>query len=461
MTFTLSQFTLIVEDYPKPTRHLLYNTLTRALAEVDDEGLSVLQNLPQLPTKADLATWLAALSKHGFIVHQSVDEGEAYVQRLHKAKQNTSHLHVTLSLVQKCNFGCGYCYQGGAQTTHDGSRITHESTEDNIDTEKIIAFLQSECEKRQVKRLHFTAYGGEPLLNKAALIAIVSTMQCYCREKGIQWTFSMVSNGSLLNKKTVMELRRYGFSQVQVTIDGNQETHDASRPWRSDKARALSTYEVIMRNLERWAGLIHTDVLCVVSEGNVYAAHELIETLAEKGLAAKRVRLKFSPVSPTYDADTVAEVSRSFTEDPMLVHTELALIDAITKLQIHAAQRGLIEDLRPQGTWCAVIRANGQNVAITPDGKIYSCALFFGRGEQYTTGHVVQSERGGLDTMMQDFEYPETCRKCVYLPICSNCRADALAKTGNILGVNSYKERYDRLMPQVIKAHYDLEHRRS
>jgi uncharacterized protein len=456
MELKLSQFTLSVHDYPEVGRHLLYNTLTRAVAKVDDEGWEVLQNLPHLPDGEDVREWLTVLAKNGFIVACEADEGTLYIQRLDKARDNTAYFHVTLSLIQKCNLGCGYCYQGGKQSTHDASRITDEAVEGAIQTEKIIAFLQSQCEERRVKQFHFTAYGGEPLLNKAALIAIVSVMHAYCQQKGVKWTFSMVSNGSLLNRKTVLELKKYGFSQVQITIDGNKETHDISRPWRSERGKGVSTYDTIMRNLESWAGLIHTDVLCVVSQANILAAHELIDTLADKGLAAKRVRMKFSPVSPTYDNETIEEISSSFAEHPELVSTELEIVDAITKLQIHAAQRGLIDDLRPQGAWCAVIRANGQNIAVTPDGKIYSCALFFGRDNKYATGHIDAPERGGLDEAMQVFRYPETCRKCAYLPICSNCRADALAKTGDILGTNSYKARYDRMMPQLIKAHYDL-----
>ena len=121
-----------------------------------------------------------------------------------------------------------------------------------------------------------------------------------------------------------------------------------------------------MRNLDGWAGLINTDILCVVSESNIDAAHELIDTLADKGYAKKRVRMLFSPISPTYDNETIAPAGN--TPHPELLAAETEIAAAITQLTIHAAQRGLIADLRPDRTWCAVIRANGQNITITPDG---------------------------------------------------------------------------------------------
>jgi uncharacterized protein len=460
MKLKQSQFTVCLHNYPKCGSHLLYNTLTRSMVEIDDEGLSLLHNLPEVPSDSRVKEWLISLNEEGFVVPLEANEGELYVQRLDRAKGNTDRLNVTLSLIQKCNFGCTYCYQGGPSTTHNDSKITTEGTEGSIQTGEIIKFLKSQCEERLVKVLGFTAYGGEPLLNKPALLEIASSMQAYCQKRGIRWLFNMVSNGSLLTKKTVLELKEYGFSSVQITIDGNKETHDVSRPWKSPKGIEISTYDIIMRNLENWAGLIHTDVLCVVSKSNIDAAHELINTLADKGLAEKRVRIAFSPISPTYDDGTLSEVVQNYAANPELIKAELELDDALAKLTIHAAQRGLVNDLRPSNAWCAVLRANGQNITITPDGKIYSCALFIGRDVQYETGHISShTERGGLDTLMQEFEYPDGCKKCTYLPICANCRADALSQTSDLFGENSQKARYDLMLPQLLKAHYDLMNR--
>jgi uncharacterized protein len=448
----LSQFAVPLHNYPSPGYHLLYHTLTRALIKMDDNAWSVLKGLPSVPAVDEVKDWLASLAKAGFVVPKEANEGERYIQRLEGAKDNTDRLNVTLSLVQSCNFGCGYCYQGGDSTTHDGRKITRDGGGGGIQTGQIIAFLKSECEARRVKVLGLTAYGGEPLLNKAALLEIASTMQTYCHEQGMRWAFGMVSNGSLLNQKTVLELKRYGFASVQITIDGNRETHDASRPWKSPKGRGISTYDTILRNLDGWAGLINTDVLCVVSKSNIDAAHELIDTLADKGYAKKRVRMLFSPISLTYDNATISQIGAIPHPEP-----EAEIAAAITQLTIHAAQCGLIADLRPTGTWCAVIRANGQHITITPDGTIYSCALFIGRDDRYETGHIAKRERGGLDTSMKQFDYPDECKKCPYLPICANCRAEALSQTGDILGANSQQARYDVTLPALIKAHYDLQ----
>lgn len=309
-----------------------------------------------------------------------------------------------------------------------------------------------------MKVLDFIAYGGEPLLNKPALLAIAKQMQTYCQQRGIKWVFGMVSNGSLLNKKTVLELMKYGFAYVQVTIDGNKETHDKRRPFLNDEGRNISTYDITMGNLVGYAGLIHTDVLCVVDESNIKAAHELIDTLADKGLAEKQVRMKVSPVESTYDEKTITSRTRNFAENPHLLEAELEMADALTKLQIHGFGRGLIDDVRPHSTWCPVIRANEEYQTITPDGKRYSCALLIGRGEPYENGSVSAPQRGEIDRLMDKFTYPDECKKCTYLPICPNCRADALEKRGDLLGANSQKAYFDLVVPQLIKAHFERRH---
>lgn len=100
-----SQFTMRLPGYPEKGQHLVYNTLTRATARIDDTGWDKLQNLPGISGDSDFDKWLGQLADGGFIVPQALDEGEGYIQHLQSAKQNTDHLYITLSLIQKCNFG--------------------------------------------------------------------------------------------------------------------------------------------------------------------------------------------------------------------------------------------------------------------------------------------------------------------------------------------------------------------
>ena len=140
---------------------------------------------------------------------------------------------------------------------------------------------------------------------------------------------------------------------------------------------------------------------------------------------------------------------------------ERKILVEIAKLQIYAAEKGLMDDLRPLPTWCAMQRHDGRHLVLTPSGTIYTCPAFIGRGKQYEAGHI-QTGIGGIDTVLHEqYTRSEQCLSCRYLPICADCRVDALYRTGKLMGVHERKEIYDRAVPALIKAQYQLTQHRA
>ena len=439
----LSQFTVVVNDYPTTDHCLLYHTLSQELLKVDKAGWNMLQNLSKItPTDAQALAALKALRTKGFIVEESINEGERYLQYLNQgASQPGGELSVTLlTNLQRCPLACSYCYQKG---THTGEQLAGDLSEECLE------FIKAHCLKLGVERLFISYYGSEPLSNLKAILSTATELKQFCQKHGIHFHFGMVTNGVLLTRKVVQELLPLGFVQAQITIDGNQQTHDASRPFQSGKG----TYSTIMKNLAQYAGLIHTDVLCVLDEARIDAAYELIDTLARKGYAQQRVRMTFSPVMPTNDNETI-EAAQSSLDLAQLLIEEKEIAVEIAKLSIYAAKKGLYDDLRPQHTWCAMQRHDGRNITLDPSGKIYTCPTFIGRDKKYEAGHI-SGEIGGIDLVLEDqYTRSDQCLSCRYLPICADCRADALHQTGEITEANSKEEVYDSIVPLLVKAHY-------
>jgi uncharacterized protein len=445
----LSQFTVVIPHYPTPNHYLLFHTLSRAMIAVDKAGWDMLQNLPTTTqTDHPSGAFLSSLKALGFLVPKGLHEGERYESVL---RQNAFHpggeIQVTLlTNLQRCPLACGYCYQKG---THTGGRLEGELEE------ACLSFIKGQCLKLAVERLFISYYGSEPLSNLKAILSTATSLQSFCRDKGMDFRFGMVTSGVLLTRRVVSKLLPLGFVMAQMTIDGNQKTHDASRPFQNGKG----TYARIMKNLEAYAGLIATTVLCVVDDSRVDAAYELIDTLAEKGYALRRVRVMFSPVMPT--PETALLSAAPFTvDDGQLVRAEKKILVEIAKLQIDAAEKGFCDDLRPKHTWCAMQRHDGRHFTLEPSGKIYTCPTFIGRDPQYEAGQI-HTGIGGIDTLLKtQYTRSEKCRSCRYLPICADCRADALHRTGDITAANSFEESYDLLQKELIKAHYQLTQRR-
>ena len=439
----LSQFTVVVNDYPRKDQHLLYNTLSRALIQIDKSEWDVLQNLSHtIPTEPQRRTILNPLRDQGFLVPKEVKEGERYLEYLNRSPdQKGGEVSVTLlTNLQRCPLACGYCYQQG---THDGERLEGDLSDE------CLAFIKAQCEKVEAEQLFISYYGSEPLSNLKAIVSTAADLKQFCEQKGIRFRFGMVTSGVLLTREVVETLCPLGFTQVQITIDGNQETHDASRPFQSGKG----TYRTIMNNLDEYAGLISTDVLCVLDKSRVDAAYELIDTLADNGYAERRVRVTFSPVMETNDNETIA-ASQLDDNEGQKIAMERELLVEIAKLSIYAAERGLFEDLLPKTTWCAMQRHDGRNFTLEPSGKLYTCTTFIGRDEKYEAGHI-STGFDGIDTVLKEsYQRSEQCLSCRYLPICSDCRADALHRTGQINEANPKEEEYDLIVPELIKAHH-------
>ena len=439
----LSQFTVVVNDYPKKDQHLLYNTLSRALIQVDKAEFDVLQNLSKdVPTEHQWRTIIEPLRDQGFLVPKELKEGERFLEYLNRSPdQKGGEVSVTLlTNLQRCPLACGYCYQQG---THDGERLEGDLSDE------CLAFIKEQCEKVGAERLFISYYGSEPLSNLKAIVSTAEELKRFCGEKGIRFHFGMVTSGVLLTRKVVETLRPLGFTQVQITIDGNQRTHDASRPFQNGRG----TYATIMKNLAEYAGLIRTDVLCVLDESRVDAAYELIDTLTDSGYAERKVRVTFSPVLETNDNETIA-ASQLYTDEGQKIAAEKELLVKITKLSIYAAERGLLADLLPRHTWCAMQRHDGRNFTLEPSGKLYTCNTFIGRDGQYEAGHIATGF-GGIDTVLKEqYQRSEKCLSCSYLPICSDCRVDALHQRGKITEANPKEEEYDLIVPELIKAHH-------
>ena len=439
----LSQFTVVVKDYPTTDHYLLYHTLSQGLVKVDKAGWNMLQNLSKTtPTDAQALASLKALQARGFIVEESINEGERYLQYLNQGTSEPGgELNVTLlTNLQRCPLACSYCYQKG---THTGGQLAGDLSEECLE------FIKGHCLKLGVERLFISYYGSEPLSNPKAILSTATELKQFCQKHGIQFRFGLVTNGVLLTRKMVQKLLPLGFVQAQITIDGNQQTHDASRPFQSGKG----TYSTIMENLSQYVGLIHTSVLCVLDESRINAAYELIDTLARKGYAQQQVRMTFSPVMPTNDNGTI-EAAQSSLDAAQVMIEEKKIAVEVAKLSIYAAKKGLYDDLRPQHTWCAMQRHDGRNITLDPSGKIYTCPTFIGRDEKYEAGHI-SGEVGGIDLVLKEqYTRSEKCLSCRYLPVCADCRADALHQTGEITEANPKEEVYDSIVPLLVKAHY-------
>lgn len=140
---------------------------------------------------------------------------------------------VSLALAQTCNLSCSYCYADRGRFGGDARRMPTEVAR------KAVERMLAGADGRAVT-LGFI--GGEVLLHRDALHAIVRYAQDRADEMRVPIGFSITTNGTLVTPDDVHLFRDHAFT-VTVSVDGGIEVNDRHRLARAGESsfeRALA-----------------------------------------------------------------------------------------------------------------------------------------------------------------------------------------------------------------------------
>ena len=137
-------------------------------------------------------------------------------------------LTVSFDLTNRCNLKCLHCY--------NNSGGDKNSVSDELSNKEVIEFIE---EIATLKPASFCFCGGEPLLRKDVLLDAISIL----RKADV--ICSMVTNGMLLNIETAEMLKEKGLYRVQISLDGNQESHTKLRGDNRSYQKAIDALKIL------------------------------------------------------------------------------------------------------------------------------------------------------------------------------------------------------------------------
>lgn len=143
---------------------------------------------------------------------------------------------LSLAIAQKCNLGCTYCYAQQGEFGGAAKNMTRETADRAVD------LLVSGAEPGA--RLNLAFLGGEPLVNRPVLQAVTCRAAELARQRGVTMTFSITTNGTLINGTDAAFFEEFGFA-VTVSLDGPAEVHDQLRPYKGGSG----SFERVMTNV--------------------------------------------------------------------------------------------------------------------------------------------------------------------------------------------------------------------
>lgn len=142
-------------------------------------------------------------------------------------------MHLTLILTEACNLRCRYCYQ---------PRFADSAMAVETARKAMLHALA-----RDPESLALTFFGGEPLLCKDALFAILGEARALERERGAPVTANVSTNGLLLDDAFIAEAERLGLF-ISLSHDGVPSAHNAGRV-TLDGAGSFDAADAALRRL--------------------------------------------------------------------------------------------------------------------------------------------------------------------------------------------------------------------
>jgi uncharacterized protein len=373
----------------------------------------------------------------GLLANSEEEEKQEMLGFIRELNDLDKTLKFTVVLNFDCNLGCKYCFEGARK----GKFYLSDETADQF-----IDFVRrSDWSTKEA--INITFYGGEPLLSTDRIAGLSEEISSFAKQKNLKFSFSLVTNGTLLTPDVVGRLAPLGLKSAKVTLDGPKEVHDSFRPFTSGKG----SFDVIVRNIKDVC-----DLTVVQIGGNYTKDHyrefpRLLDHLMDTGITPDKVSLiKFDPVVKENGKSALPDFNDgcSSLDEPWLIDAALYLREEILRRGYRTA------GITPSP---CIIQMNS-SLVVNYDGVLYKCPALIGR-KNCSVGEL----KGGLIDCRTSHSLEawknEECLACGYLPLCfGGCKYMLLLSTGGMNGVNCRKRYLDRTLcgfvSQDIK--YDL-----
>ncbi len=226
------------------------------------------------------------LSDLGFLVSDLAEEKEEMLSLFDKANERITRQYIIAVMNLDCNLACTYCFEGEKKGKYYMSPETTDFLIRHIDS----SFLS------KGRAVYIEFYGGEPLLSFENIKYISKKIIRKAEKKGVEYSFNLVTNGTLLTGERTKELAALGLKEAKITIDGLPENHNIYRPFKS----GAGSFNIIVENLKQASQYIKIQLGGNFTQQNYREFPKLLDYLLKEGITQENFSIvKFDPISKT------------------------------------------------------------------------------------------------------------------------------------------------------------------
>ncbi|WP_291631248.1 radical SAM protein [Clostridium sp.] len=377
---------------------IAYNSFTNSIAVMDPDKYNDYLDFQNNNIEIKDEEFIQELYKGGFIIGDNVNEIDCLRYLMFKDRFERKSLNLTIAPTMDCNFRCIYCYE---KNNLQNSYMSDE-TEKNI-----IKLIKDNF--LNIENLNVAWYGGEPLLGIDRISSLSEAMIDICNKHKINYNASMVSNGYLLNRNNCEKLNKYKVTTIQITLDGDEETHDKRR----FLAGGQKTYRKIIKNLIDCKDILPRVALRINTDNtNKELLTELIDDLKKNEL--------LDVVNPYLGH--VRNDDECYNEKLCLKDSEYAELEY--DFQNNILEKGINENPlqflpRRITSFCGADSISAH--IIDSKGDLYRCWNDIGNTKKVVANinnDEITINSNLTDYLLYDVTNDEECNKCKVLPLC-------------------------------------------
>lgn len=410
--------------YKKGNTNWLFNTLSRKIYQLNYSWNEISQEeINQLPSNqnADINDFLTSATNYE-------QELKDYYEL--KKEKNKYKLTIYYTITEHCDMKCTYCFE---------NHLTRIST-NKFNISKFIILLKKELSKNHnIKYLDLILFGGEPLLRVDYCLLLLNSLNKICKKYNLKTKILMTTNGIIVNKKHLYELKKIGLTDLQITFDGWKKSHNEIREIENNGG-----YNKLLSNLI-WLGE-HFNLIIKynIRKTNVIEFRYFINDI--KNLKLKRYKIKLEALQSTLTNNDSFYFNSNDTK-LALVYFKLAKFAIISSVPVDISSA-----LKPP---CMATADN--SFMIEPDGDISACvsaykmkSLFLGNTKKLMNLNL--SRDFLRNNIMKAANSKCIVKRCSYFPICeTGCFFTKEISNISYDKINCRERYFSTLIPKLIE----------
>jgi uncharacterized protein len=305
-----------------------------------------------------------------------------------------------------------------------------------------------------------TFFGGEPLLNMPVLYYLSERLHAATKARGIAMQISIITNGLLMTREMVERLNPLGLNGIKITLDGDRDAHNQSRPLRGGQG----TFDKIIANVREVAPLTRIAVGGNFEMDTADSYPALLDFLAAQDFASRLVKVTFKPVirekapvskgiipltavggdgKPDKPLNGACMTSAG-TGVSRVCDTCNFVDEKMSYLREETKKRGFKTMDGVHMGPCEIHKSNAHTIG--PDGSLFACPGFAGEALQ-STGHIDGRTEEYRSQALRNFERLsawEECNDCAFIPVCAGgCTVASHNELGDMHAPNCHKSSFE------------------